>query len=347
MKKLIKLGYFFLLIVTLVATIYWRPILDKMRQLGEQEGGVLVGVSKLIGSYFTHWEAWNMIFLVIFISTSLVVFVLVDKGVQVVLRRAVGQRPSLQFIHSGWFTMTFQKGVSGLLTLLLFVIVCNAVVIFYGNSNSVREAVSIQEPQPVLILGTSKMLRSGRGENLYYTYRIDAARDLWEQGKVDYFIVSGDRSGDHYDETRDISNDLQAFGVPAEKIKLDTAGFRTLDSMVRIRGMYRVRDLIVISQQFHVQRALFLGMFYSINGTGYYAKGSSTFGMLVRETFGKCKLVLDIILFNMMPRVQLQDKAAMKHREDFQVKSDLHVILLIVVCISALSSIGLLFKALD
>lgn len=347
MKKLIKVFYFLALIGGGVLVLYWNTIQEQLSKVSKQEGGVLVGIANLIGKYFTNWEAWNMIFLVLFLSISLVSFVLIDKLVAYIATKVAVKNEKLSFLTAPWFSFTIQKGISGVVTLVLFLIICNTVVILYGNSHSIKSAEAVADVQPVLILGTSKMLRSGKGENLYYTYRIQAAKDLWENNKVEYFIISGDRSGDHYDETRDISTDLMAFGVPQEKIKVDTAGFRTLDSMVRIRGMFRVKDLVIISQQFHVQRALFLAMFYNLNGTGYYAKGSSTTGMLIRETLGKCKLVLDIVLFNMMPRVQLKDEELMKYREDFQVKSDLHVILLLVVSIAGLSSLGLMFKAMD
>lgn len=355
MKKLLKVGYFFALILASITVLYWSDISTSLQSMSNDEGGVLVGIANMIGVYFKNWETWNMIFLILFISSSLVSFVLIDLGVEFLLKKVALKKEKLSFVRKPWFILTIQKGIAGTITLLLFLVLCNLTVIVYGNKHSVKEAVAINESQPVLILGTSKMLKSGKGENLYYRYRIDAAKDLWENNKASYFIISGDKSktqmdvrgGFLYDETRDITNDLKAFGVPEDKIKVDTAGFRTLDSMVRIRGLFKVKNLIVISQQFHVQRALFLAMFYNVNGTGYYAKGSSTTAMLIRETFGKCKLVLDIVLFNMMPKVALEDESLMKYREDFQVKSDLHVILLLVVSIAGLSSLGLMFKAID
>lgn len=346
MKKFTKIIYYVAIIVVSLGIIYSDSILQYFRSADNAEQGVLVTVFNSVARYFTNAEAWNYIFLILFLAAALVLFVLLDMSINFLLRRFI-KKPSLSkvVLHPG-FTLTAQKFISGAILIVCFIIACNALIIYYGNSHSVEVSSSVDKKQPALILGTSKMLRSGKGINLYYKYRIDAAKDLWDNGKVDYFIVSGDRSGDHYDETRDIKNDLMAFGVPEEKIKLDTAGFRTLDSMLRIRGLYKASDVVIISQQFHVQRALFLASFYGMNGVGYYAKGTSTTAMVIRETFGKCKVVLDLILFNMMPRVALAD-SAMTYREEFKVKSDKHVILLLVVAIAAFSTIGLVVKFLD
>lgn len=348
MKKLSKMIYYALLILIGLGALYHKAIIDFFRGLSSSDQGLLVSLFNAIATYFKDAEAWNYIFLILFVCASLVCFVLIDIGIAKFSNWLFkGKRSIERVINHPVYVLTVQKSISAATLFLLFVLACNILVIVYGNNNSVVVSSQVPEAKPVLILGTSKMLRSGKGENLYYRYRIDAASDLWNNGKASYFIISGDRSGDHYDETRDMKADLMSAGVPEDKIKLDTAGFRTLDSMLRIRSLYSTKDLIIISQQFHVQRALFLGAFYGMNGTGFYAAGSSTYAMVIREIFGKCKVVLDLILFNMMPRVKVDVGDNMSYREDFTVKSDLHVILLLAVSIAAFSSVGLVIKFLD
>lgn len=348
MKKLSKVLYYALLIFLALVIFYHRTILDFFQAAGESDQGVLVSVFNYVAQFFRDAKAWNYIFLILFLCSALVLFILIDKGVQALLKWvAKGNLKALNIISNSWFVMTIQKGLSAIVLFSIFVLGCNILIISYGDNHSVENALQVPAPKPVLVLGTSKMLRSGAGENLYYTYRIEAAKDLWDQQKVSFFIVSGDRAGDHYDETRDIKNDLMAFGVPEDKVKLDTAGFRTLDSMLRIRGLYKTKDVVVISQQFHVQRALFLGAFYGMNCMGYYARGTSTGAMVIRETLGKCKVVLDLILFNMMPKVSAGDSKDMAYREEFSVTTDKHVILLLLVGVAAFSSIGMVVKFMD
>src|SRR5262249_56146099 len=80
-----------------------------------------------------------------------------------------------------------------------------------------------------LVLGCSDRLADGR-PNLYYRGRIDAAAELWSAGKVAYLLVSGDNHSRDYDEPTTMLRDLVAAGIPRERIVLDYAGFRTLDS---------------------------------------------------------------------------------------------------------------------
>ena len=75
-----------------------------------------------------------------------------------------------------------------------------------------------------LVLGTSRTNRHGN-DNLYFSYRIKAAVELYRAGKVKYLLVSGDNSITTYDEPTDMKNALIAAGIPANCIFLDYAGF--------------------------------------------------------------------------------------------------------------------------
>ncbi|QUD88932.1 SanA/YdcF family protein [Phenylobacterium montanum] len=116
--------------------------------------------------------------------------------------------------------------------------------------------------QAGLVLGTSQRLRSGAA-NPYFTGRIRAAAALFAAGKVRYLIVSGSqahggRGAGGYDEPADMRDALIASGVPAARIYRDYAGFRTLDSVLRAREVFGQDRVIVVSQRFHLQRALYL-----------------------------------------------------------------------------------------
>ena len=107
-----------------------------------------------------------------------------------------------------------------------------------------------------LLLGTSKYKDKARHIiNPYYQNRIDAAVELYMAGKIDYIIVSGDNSSVYYNEPELMRNDLIAQGVPAKKIILDNAGFRTLDSVLRCRDIFGQTSVTIISQEFHNKRS--------------------------------------------------------------------------------------------
>src|SRR5690606_7092746 len=88
-----------------------------------------------------------------------------------------------------------------------------------------------------LLLGTAKYYKDG-GINLYFKYRINAAVELYESGKIEYILVSGDNRSLNYNEPMTFKKELIKRGIPANRIFLDYAGFRTLDSVVRSKAIF-------------------------------------------------------------------------------------------------------------
>lgn len=148
-----------------------------------------------------------------------------------------------------------------------------------------------------LFLGTGKILSNGR-INLYYKYRIDAAGELFKAGKIDYILVSGDNSTKDYDEPSTIKEDLIKNGIPANRIFLDYAGFRTLDSVVRCKEIFGQSSITIISQQFHNERAIYIAKRKDIDAVGFNAQDVNVnygFKTQIREKFARVKMVLDLI----------------------------------------------------
>ena len=154
-----------------------------------------------------------------------------------------------------------------------------------------------------LVLGCPKQLSNGT-PNLFFKNRIDAAAQLFEHRKVDYLIVSGDNHVQGYDEPTDMKNALIDMGVPGDRIYPDYAGFRTLDSVVRAKDIFGQDTIIVISQKFHNQRAIFLASHHGIDAIGFDAPEVGlrhSFKTRCREQFAKVKAVLDVYLFRKRP----------------------------------------------
>lgn len=148
-----------------------------------------------------------------------------------------------------------------------------------------------------LVLGTGKTLANGQ-PNLYFSYRIDAAAELYKAGKVQYFIVSGDNSQENYNEPEDMKLALMEKGVPENHIFEDFAGFRTLDSVVRAKDIFGQNFFIIISQKFHNERAVFLAQKNGIKAYGYNAKDVNAYAGFktnLREKFARAKVFVDLI----------------------------------------------------
>ena len=154
-----------------------------------------------------------------------------------------------------------------------------------------------------LLLGTSKYMPKG-GINLYYAYRIDAAIALFNAGKIDYILISGDNSHMSYNEPDTFKKDLIKRGIPEDKIVLDYAGFRTLDSVIRAKEIFGQDTIIIISQAFHNERAIYIAKNYDINAIAFNAKdvnNSYGFKTRLREYFARAKASIDLI-FNVKPK---------------------------------------------
>ncbi len=162
----------------------------------------------------------------------------------------------------------------------------------------------IPENATGLVLGTSKRVRGG-GENLYFKYRMQAAVDLFKSGKIKFIIVSGDNSIMEYNETRDMKNSLIQMGIPEDKIVEDFAGFSTLDSVLRAKEVFGQDSLTIISQEFHNERAIFIGKNHDIYSLGFNAKNvPKRYGTVTvtREYFARVKALIDVYILESMPK---------------------------------------------
>lgn len=159
-----------------------------------------------------------------------------------------------------------------------------------------NEVDSVPACKVALVLGTAKNI--GNRPNIYFTNRIKAAQELYEAGKVKAFVVSGDNGRHTYNEPDDMCNALIDAGVPDSIIYMDYAGFRTLDSVVRMNKIFGQDEFIVVSQQFHNERAIFLSQYNGLTAYGYNAGdlglNRSSLKTKVREKFARVKVFVDI-----------------------------------------------------
>ena len=135
---------------------------------------------------------------------------------------------------------------------------------------SFSEVAKVPAVDVALVLGTAPIGPEG-GPNRYFVYRLDAAAALWKADKVKYFIVSG--SGE---EPTAMRTGLIERGVLTEAIYRDPAGYRTWDSVLRARDVYGQKRMVIVSQPFHLDRALFLARRAGIEAWGLEARDVDT-----------------------------------------------------------------------
>lgn len=120
----------------------------------------------------------------------------------------------------------------------------------YNNITEVPQAYT------VIVLGAS--VRSNGDLSTMLEDRVSSALSLYRAGKVSRFLLSGDNGTKSYNEPKAMQQYLINQGVPEEDIFLDYAGFDTYDSMYRASSVFNVKEAIVVTQKFHLPRALFI-----------------------------------------------------------------------------------------
>lgn len=129
-------------------------------------------------------------------------------------------------------------------------------------------------PAPVaIVLGAG--LRPDGSPSTYLRRRLDAAQALLEAGTVQVILVSGDNATPEHDEPTAMRDHLVANGVPAERVVRDFAGFDTHDTCVRAHDVFGVDAAVVVTQDYHLPRALWSCSAAGIDVTGVGVSSAS------------------------------------------------------------------------
>lgn len=165
-------------------------------------------------------------------------------------------------------------------------------------------AVAAPESPVALVLGAG-LNRDGTA-GVVLQDRVEAAADLYFAGKVQKLLMSGDNSTEYYDEPGAMKAHALSLGVPEDDIVLDFAGRRTYDSCYRAKAVFGLDELIVVTQAFHLPRALFICNAFDIQATGVVADDAnyhlrSYTYWWVREIFATLKAYWDVWLAHPIP----------------------------------------------
>jgi SanA protein len=186
-------------------------------------------------------------------------------------------------------------GLAVLVTLLVAVV--NIYVLSEGG-DSTSEVAAVPRTEVAIVPG-ALVQPNGKMSGMLVD-RVEQAVRLWRAGKVEKILVSGDHGSWKYDEPDTMRQALVNRGVPPRDVFEDHAGFDTWQTMVRARTIFGVRRAVVVTQGFHMPRALFLadqagidatGLISDLHRYGYQEKKSE-----VREVLSRVKAVADVTL---------------------------------------------------
>lgn len=163
-----------------------------------------------------------------------------------------------------------------------------------------KDIGNVPKAQAILIPGASVL--SGGSLSPLFEDRVKAAIELYRAGRAGKILVSGDNSTIYYNEVNPVRNYLLAEGIPDENIYLDHAGFDTYSSMYRAKEIFEASSVIVVSQAFHLPRAVFIGRSLPLETYAYAADSRRvSIKNYIREALADEKAVLDV-LFHRQPK---------------------------------------------
>lgn len=188
---------------------------------------------------------------------------------------------------------------------IVVMLICNQIVVNNAEGKVFSDIDSIKYNKVGLLLGTTPQARIGRITNAFFTYRIDAAEQLYRAGKIEQILISGDdNSLDGVNETKCMRDSLVARGILAKDIILDGKGYRTINSIINANKVYGVKSFTIISQKFHNERAIYQAEHLGLdveNIQAYNAKDPKSrraYLTTIREYFARVKMFMDLITYD-------------------------------------------------
>jgi SanA protein len=141
-------------------------------------------------------------------------------------------------------------------------------ILVQGRSRT-HLATDVPKAPVALVLGAG--LNRDGSPGVVLRDRVKTATELYFAGKVEKLLMSGDNTSMFYNEPGAMQEYALSLGVPQEDIVLDYAGRRTYDSCFRAKAIFRIEELVVVTQAFHLPRALFLCSAFQIDVSGVAA----------------------------------------------------------------------------
>lgn len=187
------------------------------------------------------------------------------------------------------------------MAIIFFICVVNYFEIKSSSGFVYRDAGLIRPSETAIIFGAK--VRNGQMSPMFED-RVTSALDLYRAGKVKKILVSGDHGKPEYDEVYVAKDFLASNGVDADDIFTDHAGFDTYDTLYRAKEVFGVESAILVTQEFHLYRAIYIARNVKMNAIGYSAdlhkyQGSEIYNS--REVLARVKAYFDV-MFKSKPK---------------------------------------------
>lgn len=180
---------------------------------------------------------------------------------------------------------------------VIAVLVMNRIVIAAGEKNiSTAESISDKQADAVMVFG-ARVTNGILSDTL--KNRVDKAIELYKAGVVGKILMTGDHGRENYDEVNAMKQYAVDKGVPADDVFCDHAGFNSYESLYRARDVFMCKSVILVTQEFHIYRTLYLAERLGLEAYGVIAPDAANANGLyneMRETLARVKAVFNGML---------------------------------------------------
>lgn len=200
--------------------------------------------------------------------------------------------------HGGWL----RKAIGAVLSAALCVLGAS-VFVEYRHRGRLSDLSSLPNAPVAIVFGAG--LTSGGEPSRVLSQRVDAAIELYRAKKVQKLLVSGDNTDRYHDETRAMRRYALERGIPADDLVGDDAGVSTYDTLLRARDVFKVEEAILVTQRFHLPRALFVANALGVDAWGFPADATRehVWRYEFRELLARAAAV-PLVIFEPPARVQ-------------------------------------------
>lgn len=167
-----------------------------------------------------------------------------------------------------------------ILIILLVPIIINFYVILSTKSQIVDNKDITTNIDYIVVLGAG--IRNNRPSPMLED-RLKTSIKLYNNGISDKIILTGDHQSDDYDEVTVMLNYLLENNIPKEDIILDNYGISTYDSIYRLKYIYKANNIVIVTQKYHLYRALYIANKLDIEAIGVTSNLRSYYGQSIRE----------------------------------------------------------------
>ena len=177
-----------------------------------------------------------------------------------------------------------------LLTIILGILILLGVIAVFGinlyvknfaSENIIEDLSKIEKKDAILVLGCQ--VKEDGTLSLMLKDRLDKSIQLYKEGISNKIIVSGDHGSKNYDEVNAMKKYLIENGIESQDIFMDHAGFSTYESMYRASYIFNVKKLVVVTQEYHLYRAVYIGNKLGIETIGVPAEKIEYYGQNLRD----------------------------------------------------------------